>query len=116
MRLSYVTLFVADLPACLTFYRDRLGLPVLHESPRFVQLGAGGTALGLHATDDPARLSRGVNLHFDVEDVDAAVRELQARGVVFHGEPRQEPWGARVARTQDPAGNEVELVTWARGD
>lgn len=114
LRLSYVTLFVTDLAACLEFYRDRLGLRVLHDSPSFVQLAAGAVALSLHATSDPSRVSRGVNLHFDVPDLAAAAAALEELGIRFRGAPHDEPWGARVARAADPAGNEVELVQWLR--
>ena len=115
MKLSYITLFVGDLPACHHFYRDCLGLEALQEDPRFVQLSTGGgSILALHASADPARCSRGVNLHFEVSDVAEAMTRLRARGVTFAGEPRDEPWGARVARTRDPAGNSVEIVQWLR--
>jgi catechol 2,3-dioxygenase-like lactoylglutathione lyase family enzyme len=114
VNLSYVTLFVSDLPACQRFYRDGLGLGVVHDSPNFVQLKTGGTTLALHATSDPERCSRGVNLHFDVPDVAQAMAELGARGVSFDGAPKDEPWGARVARAHDPAGNSVEIVQWLR--
>ena len=115
MRLSYLTLFVSDLDACRRFYGEGLGLSMLHDSPNFVRFTTGGATLGLHATRDPARLSRGVNLHFDVPDVAAAASEVRRRGLAVDGDPQDEPWGARVVRAQDPAGNTVELVQWLRG-
>ncbi len=114
MRLSYVTLFVEDLEACRRFYGDGLGLALAHDSPSFVQFTTGASTLALHAMRDPARLSRGVNLHFDVADAAAAAAEVSQRGVRIEGELRDEPWGARVARAMDPAGNTVELVQWLR--
>jgi len=46
--LSAVSIWSAALNNLLPFYRDRLGLPVAIESPRFVVLGApGGPSVGL---------------------------------------------------------------------
>ena len=59
--------------------------------------------------------TQGVNLHFQVADIASAMAVLAARGVRFAGEPRDEPWGARIARTADPDGNAVELIQWLRG-
>ncbi len=114
MHLSYVTLFVGDLEGCVRFYRDGLGLALLDASPSFVRFTTGGCTLALHGTSDPERRSRGVNLHFDVPDVAVAAAEAQARGVALDGEPKDEPWGARVVRALDPAGNTVELVQWLK--
>jgi len=44
------------------------------------------------------------SIEFDVDDVDAAAGELQAKGYrLLHG-PRTEPWGQTVARLQSPEG------------
>lgn len=113
VNLSYITLFVGDFTECVSFYRNGLGLKVAHESPSFVQFRTGGTVLALHAATDSSRHTRGLNLHFDVPDLADAVTTLRARGVRFDGEPKDEPWGAKVARTTDPAGTVVEIVQWA---
>jgi catechol 2,3-dioxygenase-like lactoylglutathione lyase family enzyme len=119
MRLSQVTLFVRDLEASLRFYRDGLGLEPVVSSPRFVQLRPGGSAerdgclLALHASDDhPERVSRCVNLHYEVDDLTVVRAACERRGVRFEGEPRREPWGAWTLRATDPDGNRVELVRW----
>ena len=41
------------------------------------------------------------------DDCDAAVELLRAAGVRVIAEPEDQPWGERVARVQDPDGNEV---------
>jgi catechol 2,3-dioxygenase-like lactoylglutathione lyase family enzyme len=120
VRLGQVTLFVADLQASRRFYGDGLGLEPVWEGPSFVLLaapGAGrtGCRLGLHATDDPARRSAGVDLHLEVEDLDAAVQAAAARGVRFLGPAERRPWGARSAVALDPDGHRVELVAWDPG-
>lgn len=113
MPLSYLTLFCRDMEASVRFYRDVLGLPARGFGPRFAWLDAGPVRLGLHAGGQD-RHSSGVNLHFAVPDLGTALAVLAARGAHFEGEPTEEPWGARTARTRDPDGNEVEIIQWTR--
>ena len=40
-----------------------------------------------------------------VEDVDAAYREMKARGARFTMEPSKQPWGGYMAMFADPEGN-----------
>jgi lactoylglutathione lyase len=51
-----------------------------------------------------------VCLVFGVGNVDAASRELQAKGVLLLTEPADRPgWGIRTAHFRDPAGNLIEI-------
>jgi hydroxymethylpyrimidine/phosphomethylpyrimidine kinase len=111
LRLSYVVLFCGDFDASLRFYRNLLGLEAEQQTAGFALLSAGPVRLGLHAAR-LGQISHGVNLHFEVADLETAVRTLTARGIAFEGPPRQEPWGAQVARMADPDGNVVEIVQW----
>jgi catechol 2,3-dioxygenase-like lactoylglutathione lyase family enzyme len=111
LRLSYVVLFCADFPTSLRFYHNLLGLTAEQQTVGFALLSAGPVRLGLHAAR-PGQITHGVNLHFEVADLEAAVKTLTARGIAFRGAPRQEPWGARVARTADPDDNVVEIIQW----
>ncbi len=111
MRFGYLTLFVANLDECRVFYQDGLGLKALTHSEAFVRLiGEGGSELGLH-TGTPVDHPERIQLHFEVPDVDEAYRELTDRGYEFAHEPRDTPWGYRVAALKDPAGHTVELYT-----
>lgn len=119
MRLSYVLLYVGDIEASLCFYRDGAGLQVVEAGPRFARLlppgeGPDGCILALHLAGDPGRISKNVQLHFDVPDACAAQQEREARGLRFLGPPRRQPWGALVATAADPDGNHVEFVQWDR--
>ena len=49
-------------------------------------------------------------LYFFVDDVDEAWRQLKDRGVSFEQEPRDMPWGHRVAILKDPEGRGVCLA------
>ena len=49
-------------------------------------------------------------LYFFVADVDAAYRDMASRGATFDQEPRDMPWGHRVAVLRDPEGRVVYIA------
>jgi lactoylglutathione lyase len=51
-----------------------------------------------------------------VDDVDATVEALAARGAPVIAEPEDQPWGERVAQTRDPGGILVYLGAPRRRD
>ena len=111
--LDHVGIAVKDVDAALAFYRDALGLHV--EAPEEVAsqrvrahfIPAGGSALELlEATAADSAIARymdqrGPGLHhitLRVEDIDAALAHLKARGIrLVDEEPRPGAEGARVA-------------------
>jgi lactoylglutathione lyase len=107
-----------DLPRALTFYRDLLGTTVTYRlpsegEPTYVALDLGGSHLGLG--HDPTAVAGGTGqrcaMWVYADDCDAAVELLRAAGVRITAEPESQPWGERVARVQDPDGNEVIIGT-----
>jgi catechol 2,3-dioxygenase-like lactoylglutathione lyase family enzyme len=92
-----------DLRTSIGWYRDALGLQLIAEfsPPGIAFFRLGGTRLMLDAAPDAGRNSV---LYFEVDDVVAAQRALEARGVKFKGQPQ------RIHRddtgTFGPAGNE----------
>jgi methylmalonyl-CoA/ethylmalonyl-CoA epimerase len=117
-KLQQVALTATDLDASVDFYRDVLGLRFItrFDPPglAFFNLG-GGVRLLLSATASQA------SLYFQVDDVEAAVKELKGRGVGFLQQPQMiqrdeagnfgkkgvEEW---MAFFNDPAGNLLALV------
>jgi catechol 2,3-dioxygenase-like lactoylglutathione lyase family enzyme len=111
---------VDDVPAALAFYRGTLGLEV-EEVPemgmlRLVLPGSGARVLVYPKADHvPAEFTV---LNLAVDDVDAAVAELDARGVpmaVFPGMPADDRGimrgnGPDIAWFRDPAGNVLSVV------
>lgn len=122
VTLSQIRLLVDDYAACRDFYRDVLGLEMSFEAEGiFAQFIKGDVTLGVYPKErmaevlgsaaDNGRAGRDAALiSFQVENVDEAVEELQAKGVRFLGEPKdQEAWFMRVAYLRDPDGNLIEL-------
>ena len=75
------TIPVTDLDAAKRFYGEVLGLTYLWENPASVRYGVGDSQVSVFkrppvAVDHTAA-------HFEVEDIDAAVRELEGKGVEF---------------------------------
>ena len=118
MRLTHVRLLVSDMGASYRFYKDVLGLPTTwDENPGYAEFEVGPeSALAIFPRaemGDAVELRPGhgdrVVIVLSVENVDAAVGVLRAKGVEI-GSPLDRPdWGIRVAHLRDPDGNLVEL-------
>lgn len=109
-----------------SFYRDTLGLDVTVDAMGFlsIRLPQGGSIL-VYAKPDHTPAGFTI-LNFAVDDVEAAVDELNARGVVTkiytdpdfgtdakgiaHGEPGR---GPDIAWFRDPAGNVLSVLAEA---
>lgn len=107
MRLNQVTLPATDYAASVDFYR-RLGLiQIVDAPPRYARFeGPDGATLSIHAAEAAAP---GAVVYFESDDVDAEVRRIEAAGLVFDQQPRDETWLWREARLRDPAGNVICL-------
>lgn len=109
MDLNQVTVPCIDYAASVRFYKT-LGLTQIVDSPpryaRF-ETPAGGT-FSIHATTSVATDSA-VVIYFEVDDVDATVARLQARGIEFEAPPVDQDWLWREAYLRDPARNRICL-------
>ena len=120
-RMHHVAIIVSDYQRAREFYVEKLGFPVLRENFREergdwkLDLKFGDGELEIFAIPGaPPRPSypeaQGLrHLAFRVDDVEAAVRELEARGVPC--EPiRRDPYtGGRMTFFHDPDGLPLEL-------
>ncbi|WP_082155751.1 VOC family protein [Jiangella alkaliphila] len=75
-----------DIERAVAWYRDVLGLPHLYTFGDLAFFDCGGTRLFLSAGDEGAGAEPSL-LYFRVGDIQAAHRELTARGVVFTSAP-----------------------------
>jgi catechol 2,3-dioxygenase-like lactoylglutathione lyase family enzyme len=125
IRLKMTSVFVDDQAKALAFYTDKLGFTVKNDVPLgefrwLTVVGPGepdGVELLLEPNDNPVaqEFQRGLAEHgnpagsFQVDDVDAAYRELSAQGVVFVQKPS--PAGQiTTAVLDDTCGNVIQLV------
>jgi catechol 2,3-dioxygenase-like lactoylglutathione lyase family enzyme len=75
--------------------------------PEFVTMTRGSSTIGIGQRRTPSEEGFGYWVY--VDDVDRALTGLREGGAPVVGEPEDLPWGERVARTRDPAGNLVYL-------
>lgn len=113
-HIAVISLWAEDVPAAVHFYRDIIGLQVLHnphhKKPHF---DVGGTYLtilkGKPIPAQDAEPSHFPLIALTVDDLDSAVEHLRAHQVTL-------PWdvfegtGSRWIKFYDSAGNLIELV------
>lgn len=114
-----VVLFVGDMAASRRFYEGLLGLEVDMDFGVNVgytcglalwQVRAAHEAIHGHAPEDDTPLGRGnLEVYFEVDDLDAARRAVEAAGVPVVHPIVEQPWAQRVLRLYDPDGHIVEL-------
>lgn len=115
---------VTDLTSSVEFYRDIIGLTLDQVNDSNVEFDTGESTLvleedfdgdvlddfGLTRPSDPR--GEGVIVALDVdtpEDVDAIVDRVADAAFSVNMQPRDVPWGRRMALVEDPDGYVVEL-------
>lgn len=120
-RIHHVAIIASDYQASKDFYVNKLGLPLIREVFRqerqdyILTLLAGDVEVELFVEDNPPRRvtnpeARGLrHLAFHVEDIEEAVKELNALGIPT--EPiRVDPYtGTRMTFFRDPDQLPLEL-------
>lgn len=124
MKLDGFGIFVGDMPTMVRFYRDVLGFGIREdENASNVYLEKDGTLFLLFRRRDFEKMTNrtfgyapGVNGHYEIAlsvsdyaAVDAAFREVVAKGAEPVLEPTTEPWGQRTCYVADPEGNLIEI-------
>ncbi len=123
VRIDHVEIVPEDFDRSLAFYRDILGFRLvrrqeLSEGPlkaiAYLQLGDG--VVELMRVDKPGPLPENPTVGYraialEVEDMDAAVFYLRARGVPPTWGPIEIDGSVR-AEVNDPDGNVIELREW----
>ncbi|MCJ9428300.1 VOC family protein [Kordiimonas marina] len=111
MDLNQVTLGATDLDASIAFYRT-LGLRlIVHSNDHYArfELPNGKATFSLHKVEgDSTNTGTGL-VYFEVPDVDAEVKRLEAEGIRFEAQPTDQRWLWREAYLRDPAGNRLCL-------
>lgn len=115
---------VKDADSTVLFYKDTLGLDV-ETTDMGLQLHlAGGTTVFMYVKGDGHIPAEYTVLNFPVDDIDAAVDELTAKGIVFeHYDDMPAPqddkqilrgraagYGPDIAWFKDPSGNTLSVL------
>jgi predicted enzyme related to lactoylglutathione lyase len=118
-KFAGASIWSEDLNNLLPFYRDVLGLKVVHQSEGFVVLGedqsdSATLGLGTHSevrerNSDPARHM----VSFESDNLTADWQRLKDAGVEFIEDPTEYGGDMSIATLKDPEGNLVQL--WQYG-
>ena len=111
-------LAVEDLARSVAFYRTAFGWPTHVDVPVYVELTLpDGNGLGLYVKEAFARNVHqvptlataekigGTELYFRVDDLDAAIGQLEAAGATCLSPRAPRDWGDEAAYYADPDGN-----------
>jgi catechol 2,3-dioxygenase-like lactoylglutathione lyase family enzyme len=112
--LAVTTVAVTDLDLAKRFYQEQLGLTILDETPFAIRFGAGkGSQIGVRRGQPNVGQTVA---HFEVDDLDAVIRDLTSRGITFeeYETPKTVNFIAQIgpargAWFKDPAGNVLGL-------
>lgn len=109
-KTSNVTILVSDMAKSIQFYTETMGLKLLaNYGGEFAVLETNGLRLGLHPGRKPGTpVSRDMSLGFQVDDIAAAKKTLESRGVAF--EKRVQDRGALIENFSDPDGTPLYLI------
>ncbi|HKA85570.1 MAG TPA: VOC family protein [Acidimicrobiales bacterium] len=115
-RIDMVAMYVRDWPAALAWYRDKLGFidAYVEDDHRFAVLALAGGGPVLHLVGDASRELGPRNRcvpNIAVDDFDATLEDLGARGVAILDVVGDPDDGYRLARLADLEGNELNLYT-----
>jgi lactoylglutathione lyase len=120
---AFPVLYAKDVEAVAGFYarlgfREHARMPSPDGSAGFIGLRRNGAELAVTTEDSPRMLARVEpgpgprhELFVYVDDVDAALGDLQRAGATVLREPTVMPWGERVGYVTDPEGNVVSLAS-----
>lgn len=116
----YPVVMTDDVEGSRAFYLDHFPFEVTFDSDWYVSLrgtGASSFELALLNPEHPTvpeafrrRVSGGLILNFEVDDVDAAYGRLRAAGLPLHLDIRSEDFGQRHFITSDPNGVLIDVI------
>lgn len=118
-NLYAVCLLVNDFEKSLAFYRNTLGLVLNSQDNKYADFKLGDTLLAIFQKDEATVMfsqsqmgkGGGAVYAYQVENVGAACKELQEKGIEIFEGPKKTPWGQTVAYFKDPDGHIWEITS-----
>ena len=111
MKLNQVLIPISNLQRSFDFY-SKLGLEPIVKTDVYARFVVPGNEASLsiqvrenikpYGTD-------GIEVAFEVDEVDATVKKLKAKGLEFYIQPVDQKWKWREAYLKDPDGNTIMI-------
>lgn len=108
MNLNQITIPSLNVEKATRFY-NKLGLKVIVDAlPRYVRFECpeGDATFSIHQVDAISK-GNGINIYFEVDDVDKKVNELKAKDIVFEFEAEDQSWLWKEAKLKDLDGHQI---------
>ena len=86
-QIGQIAMLVQDLDRAVAFYRDKLKMQYLFSASTLAFFDCAGVRLMLSMPEPGQEHAGNSIIYFKVDDIDAAYRELSARGVQFDDQP-----------------------------
>jgi lactoylglutathione lyase len=113
--LNFVLLHVPDIAAATTFYTEKLGFAIEDQVPDFVQFKQpNGNGAIFALSKGEAMPSQTTELWWFVDNADATLADLKAKGVEVVDEAKDEPFG-RTFSIKAPAGYTLYMLQPRQG-
>ncbi|HEX6312635.1 MAG TPA: metalloregulator ArsR/SmtB family transcription factor [Acidimicrobiia bacterium] len=111
LELVSAMLYVSSVPQAAAFY-STCGFDLVRDDEGLARMRApGGGELLLHPVpDDGSVAAPGINLYFEVSDLDGHYDRLCDAGIDFDFPPTDMAWGRRHAYLRDPDGRTLSFV------
>jgi catechol 2,3-dioxygenase-like lactoylglutathione lyase family enzyme len=109
--ISMIMLGVRNMERSVSFYRDKLGIPLKQQFPGFAMFDTGAVTLVLSEdrAEGEANVAGATEVIFSVDDVTSGAEALKTQGVVFSHEPHQVNGPMWAANFPDPDGHLLTL-------
>ena len=117
-KIDYVMINVSNMARSVAFYKDKLGIPMKFGTPEWTEFQTGTTTLALHGGGKPQEAAKDPGAHwagtcsigFNVDNLDLAYEQLEAKGVQFVMPPTERPGeGIKLAVAIDPDGMAISF-------
>jgi methylmalonyl-CoA/ethylmalonyl-CoA epimerase len=119
-RIGQIALAVRDVDRAEAFYEGTLGIRKLYRYGDLTFFDCSDVRLLLEKAQDPANAHHGSPIYFACHDIALAVRELEARGVLFSAPPhliaKMDDHDLWMAFFNDPDGHTLALMHEAPKD
>jgi catechol 2,3-dioxygenase-like lactoylglutathione lyase family enzyme len=108
VNLNQITITVSDIHRSIHFYQQ-LGLQlIVHTHDKYARFlcPTGDSTFSLHVADSPITPT-GTSIYFEVDDLDATIAALLAKGINITTMPEDTSWLWRESDLYDPDGNHI---------